>query len=84
METSQIYIVISIIILAIVALLVAFKSKNSDPRRLSSLAGIAFVFVIAGLFCGVYRMAGYSLIGAGIILSVIDIIIKFRRNNTGK
>ncbi len=80
METSQIYIVISIIILAIIALWVGFKSNSGNRKRLSPLAGIAFAFILAGLFCGDYRTLGYSLIGFGIILSVIDIVMKFRGN----
>ena len=83
METSQVYIAISIIVLVIVALFVAFRSGNGDRRKLTPLAGLAFGFVFAGLFCSDNRVVGYSLIGVGITLSVIDIIVKFRGNRGG-
>jgi hypothetical protein len=81
METSQIYIAISIIVLTIIALLVAFFSRSSNKKKITPLAGLAFGFVLAGLFCGERRYIGYGLIGIGIVLSVIDILIKFRGNN---
>jgi len=50
MITSQIYIAISIVILAIIATLVYVASKNKKDIKLSPLAGLAFGFVLAGLF----------------------------------
>jgi hypothetical protein len=78
MESSQIYILISIIILLIIALVVFFVRKDKKRERLTPLAGIAFAFVIAGMVFGDSRLVGYSLIGVGVLLAVIDVIRKLR------
>jgi hypothetical protein len=49
---------------------------NKKKRSISRLAGLAFAFVIAGIFLGGQRMIGYSLLGVGIILAIIDILRK--------
>ena len=74
MNPSQIYIAISILVLAIIAVLVFFKSKKE--KKLTPLAGLAFGFIMAGIIFGDDRLIGYSLIGIGVILAIIDIIKK--------
>jgi hypothetical protein len=76
MSPSQIYIAISIAVLAIIALLVFFVNKNKKEKKLSKLAGLSFAFIIAGIIFGDDRLIGYSLIGVGVILAIIDIIEK--------
>jgi hypothetical protein len=78
MNTSQIYITISIIVLAAIALLVIFLGKSKKENRLTPLAGLAFGFILAGIIFGDNRLIGYSLLGIGVILSVIDIFIKLK------
>ena len=78
MNMSQIYIAVSIIALAIVALLVFFAAKRQKGKRLTQLAGLAFGFVLAGILFGDDRFIGYSLLGIGVILSVIDMFRKLR------
>lgn len=79
MEASQIYILISIIILLIIAVLVLFVKKNKKQKPLTPLAGIAFAFILAGIIFGDNRMIGYSLLGIGVLIAVIDIIIKLKK-----
>jgi len=79
MITSQIYILVSIVVLAIIALLVFFLSKNKKDKKLTPLAGLAFGFILAGILFGDTRLVGYSLMGVGIVLAVIDIIIKLKK-----
>jgi hypothetical protein len=76
MNTSTIYIALSIVVLAVVALLVFFVSKNKNENRLTRLAGLAFGFVLAGFLFGDNRIIGYSLMGIGVFLAVIDMINK--------
>jgi hypothetical protein len=78
MNMSQIYIAVSIIALAIVALLIFFAAKRKKEKRLTPLAGLAFGFVLAGILFGDDRFIGYSLLGIGVILSVIDMFRKLR------
>jgi hypothetical protein len=80
MENSQIFIVIAIIVLGLVALFVFFIPRKNRKNKLSPLAGLAFGFIIAGIFFVDKRLIGYGLFGIGIILSVIDIILKFKEN----
>jgi amino acid transporter len=72
MNASPYYIAIAIVALLIIALLVFFIRKNGQANRLTPLAGLAFGFVLAGMFFGANRFIGYSLIGVGVLLAVID------------
>ena len=77
MGTAQIYIAISIIVLAITALLAFLMGKRRE-NRLTPLAGLAFGIIMAGIIFGEERLIGYSLLGIGLILAVIDIIVRSR------
>jgi amino acid transporter len=84
MITSQIYILISIAVLLVVAVLLLFvkkKGKNKKERRpkLTPLAGFAFAFIITGILFGDNRLIGYSLIGIGVLLAVIDIVKRLKK-----
>ncbi len=76
--TSQVYIAVSIIILAVIAALVFFVAKKREKASLTPLAGVAFGFILAGIFFGDDRMIGYGLMGIGVILAVADIVRKLR------
>lgn len=76
--TSQIYIASAIVILAIIALLVFFIRKDGRKKRFTPLAGLAFGFILAGIFFRDNRIIGYCLMGIGVILAVVDIYRKER------
>jgi len=78
MNTSQVYILISIIVLAII-ILVLILTRKKMQKPLSKLATFAFVFIIAGIIFGENRVLGYSLMGFGVVLAVIDIIKKLKK-----
>jgi heme/copper-type cytochrome/quinol oxidase subunit 4 len=78
MSESQIFIIISIIVLAIVVLLVIFLRRNKTEKKLSKLAGLSFAFIVAGIVFGEDRLIGYSLLGVGVILAMIDIFMKLK------
>lgn len=78
MTTSQIWIAVSIVVLAIVALLVFVVVKGRKENRLTSLASLAFAFVLAGVIFGDDRLIGYSLLGVGVILAVVDMFKRSR------
>lgn len=79
MNSSQIYIVIAVISLAVIVSLVFLKNKDSKNKKLSRLASIAFGFVLVGIFFSENRFIGYSLIGVGVILSLVDIYKKSKK-----
>lgn len=72
MNTAQIFIAVTIVVLLIVALLVFFVSKERKANRLTPLAGLAVGFVVAGIAFGDNRFISYSLFAVGVILAVID------------
>jgi hypothetical protein len=76
MEASQIYILISILALLIVAVIIFFVRKDKKQKPLTPLAGIAFAFMIAGIIFGDDRLASYGLMGAGVLLAIVDMVIK--------
>ena len=81
MNLSQVFIAVSIVVLAIVALLVFVVRKNGEEKRLTPLASLAFGFVLAGILFGDNRFIGYGLMGVGVLLAVIDIFNKSKRRN---
>jgi predicted cation transporter len=76
---TPMYIAISIVSLLIIAALVFFVKKNKKQKRLSTLADLSFIFVIAGIVFSDDRLIGYGLISVGIILAVVDIIMKSKK-----
>ncbi len=81
MSFPMIYIAISILAIAVPAILVFWIRRSGRQNRLSPLAGLAFAFIISGIMFGENRFLGYGLMGFGIILAVVDIFL--RRKNKG-
>jgi O-antigen ligase len=79
MTTSAAYVAISIAVLAIIAVLVFRARKGERENRLTPLASLAFGFVLAGIIFGENRLVGYSLMGIGVILAVVDIFVRSRK-----
>lgn len=75
MNATSIYLVILIISGLAIALDLVYV-YNKKNKGISRLAGLAFAFVIAGIFLGGQRWIGYSLLVVGVILAIIDIIQK--------
>ena len=75
MNAPQSYILLSIVVLGIIMVILVLAKKKAQ-KPLSKLSGIAFLFVIAGIFFGEKRLIGYSLMGIGVIFAIIDIIGK--------
>ena len=78
MDIAQIYIAVVIVVLAAIALTMVLTRRRRAESRPSTMAGLAFVFVLAGLFFGQNRLIGYALMAVGIILAVIDMFRKMR------
>jgi len=78
MNASFFYIAFTLVVLVIVALIVFFAGGKREANRLTPLAGLAFGFVLAGLFFGENRLIGYGLFAIGVFLAVIDLINRSR------
>jgi hypothetical protein len=76
---TQIYVIVSIVVLALIAFLFFFVSGKKKENRLTPLAGLAFGFILAGILFGSDQRVGYSLLGVGVLLAVIDIVMKLRK-----
>jgi len=75
--STTVYIALTIAVLALVMLVVFVFGKRKRGKALTPLAGIALAFVVAALLFGEDRLIGYALIGAGVLLALIDM---FRRS----
>jgi uncharacterized membrane protein len=73
MNTSQIYIIISVAALVFVVIL--FLAARKKGKKLTPLAGFAWALVLAGIIFSEGRLIGYSLMGVGVALAVIDMYI---------
>lgn len=78
MNAATIYISIAIVVLILI-FIIFFIAKGKRKQKLSPLASIALLFVLASIFFGESRLTGYTLIGIGIIIAIIDIIIKSKK-----
>jgi uncharacterized membrane protein YfcA len=79
MNPSQIYIALTIIVLLIIFVLVFFVNKNKKVKKLTPLAALAFVFVMAGIISTSIidsRLIIYGLYVIAVIISIIDIFKK--------
>jgi len=80
-DFSDAYILIAIVVLAILVLLLVLRGKQMKTQP-SRWAFLAFFLVLAGILFSENRIIGYGLMGAGVLLAVIDILIRYR--NQGK
>lgn len=76
--TPQVFVGLSIVTLALIALLVFVVGKGRRDKRLTPLSGLAFGFVLAGILIGDNRLIGYGLLVVGVILSLVDIYNRLR------
>jgi len=82
---QQTYILIAIIVLAIIFGLLGFVKRKKLATEFSPLAGLAFIFMIAGII-GIStvdnRLIVYGLMGIGVLIAVIDMVMKWKKQNT--
>jgi hypothetical protein len=76
----MIYVTISIAVLVAIAILIFVVRRNGNRNQLTPLASLASGFVLAGILFGDHRVAGYSLMGVGVLFAVIDM---FNRSKGG-
>lgn len=84
MNAQMIFLFITLLALLIIVgliLFTRFRTKQEESLKLTPLAGLAFASILAGIFIGSERWFGYGLIGLGVVLSVIDIVIKLRKGS---
>ncbi len=77
MSPSSIYTLVAIVVLLVVVVAAFILGRREPHNNLTPLGGLAFGFVVAGILFGGNGLVGYSLLGIGVILAVVDIL---RRN----
>ena len=78
MDASQIYVLISVVgllIIAVVMILVRGKSKNKSKKIITPLTTLAFGFVLTGIIFSSIRLVGYSLMGIGVVFAIVDMVV---------
>lgn len=78
MTASVAFALISIAVLAVVAVVVFLMRGKKAENRITPLASLAFAFILAGIIFGDDRLVGYGLMGIGVILAVADIFNRSR------
>jgi hypothetical protein len=73
MEPVWIAISISALVVIVVLLLIS-RRKSNQLLNPSNLLVLGMSFVVLGIIFGDERLIGYSFIGVGVLLSVIDAI----------
>jgi len=77
--TSENYIAISVVALAIIAIFVIYIMKKKPRKQPSKLAMFGMLLVVMGIIFGDDPLIGYGFIGAGVLLAVIDIIRNLKK-----
>jgi len=70
---EPVWIAISIIALVVIVVLLLI-GRGKQYRKPSNLAVLGMSLVVLGIIFGDERLIGYSFIGVGVLLSVIDAI----------
>jgi hypothetical protein len=70
---GPVWIAISIVALVIIVVFLLI-ARGKQYHKPSNLAILGMSFVVLGIIFGDSRVIGYSLIGVGVLLSVIDAI----------
>lgn len=77
---ESLWIAISVIaLIVIVALFLVARKKGGTYPRPSNLALFGMTLVVLGIIFGDDRAIGYSFIGVGVLISVVDIVRNRKR-----
>lgn len=79
MIESDFYVLLGILVLIVLLGFLYFGRKDSRKEGFSSLAGVAFAFVVFGIAFDDDRLLSYGMMGVGVLLAVVDIFLKRRK-----
>ncbi len=77
MTVPEVYLAAALVVLAIVLLLIFWVRRRE--YRITPLLSLAFAFVVAGILFGHSRVVGYGLMMIGVILAVVEWVLRRRR-----
>jgi amino acid transporter len=71
---------IALSILILIAIAVIFFINADLRKEIDSITGLAFGLILIGMFfTGPDRFIGYGLMTAGVILAIVDAVLKVRK-----
>jgi hypothetical protein len=73
MEASSIYIAIALATLALIFAYGFYTGRVQQRRRISLLSALGMALIILAMLLGDNRTVGYTLIGIGVLLALIDL-----------
>lgn len=76
---DKLWLMIAVAVL-IVILAIIFIKRKKKPKKISALTGLAFACIILGIVFANDKILGYCLIGAGVVIAVIDMIISMKKS----
>jgi len=77
---ASVVVAIAIIALFVLMLIRQKQNRGSESKALTPLTGLAFACIVAGIMFGDERWLGYGLMGVGVVLAVIDAVLKFKKS----
>jgi hypothetical protein len=84
MDSPAIFFFTSVAVLAAITAAFFFTGKRVPEKRLSGLATVSFILVLAGIVFGDDRIVGYSLLAIGLAFAVADVIRKRKKSDAQK
>lgn len=78
MGDNTLFIIVAITALAAVVVLMYMAGRGLSRKRITPLGGLAFACIVAGFVFHRESVLGYGLLGAGVILAVIDVLERFK------
>jgi len=80
MSASQIYIILAVAVFVIVAMFIFFVAESNKEEAFTPVTILAFGFILTGILHSSNRLFGYSLMGIGVILAIVDMVRKLKAN----
>ncbi len=72
MNPSQVYFVIALAVMVILAGLLYAVTKDKKARKVYPITALAFALILAGLLVISQPLIAYGLMAAGVIAAVVD------------
>jgi hypothetical protein len=76
MDPSQTYTIVTVAVLAVIILLVLYISISRKEKMLTPLTDVALAFVLSGFLFSNNLSIGYTLLGIGAVIAVIDVFLR--------
>ena len=73
MDASSIYILIALVTLALIFVYRLYTGRAQQRSRITPLSALGMALILLAMLLGDNRAVGYTLIGVGVLLALIDL-----------